>query len=128
MSTEQNEILHSSSPHIDPSPEYISIIDTIIQEFEYLADKKGLVVYNIAFRNAGVGIVFFHSEKAGRMPNITSLKDWREWGITVSEWYKKGLVVYKYYPTLSKAIEEETKRLRSMPDKENPPVGESDLV
>lgn len=80
---------------------------SLLQNFGALV---GETLYEIAFRNAGVALVWHSDEKAGPRPEELTLHEYvREMG----EWTKRGLVVYKYYPTLEDAIAGETDRLIS---------------
>lgn len=65
-------------------------------ELRELAESKGETLYNICFRNAGVGFMWFDQKKAGAGS------------------YKKGLYVDKYYDTIEEATVEETKRFKQV--------------
>ena len=72
--------------------------------------RKKATVYEILFRNAGIGIVFFELEKLTREEQIEYFAVDRATGrkdILMS----KALTVYQYYPTLPQAINAEYKRI-----------------
>ncbi len=73
----------------------MSIINEKIKELENIAEKKGQSIYNICFRRAGVGILFYDE---GRIKDISS---WRD-----------GLYVDSYYSDLETAINAEITRLK----------------
>ena len=77
------------------------VIDDRIEDLRLIAESKGEYIYNILFRNAGVGIQW-HDNKKGPYPN--------------------GFSIHKYYPTLSKAITEEIKRLEELPNLDGKPL------
>jgi hypothetical protein len=90
-----------------------------------ILETQGL--YNICFRNAGVGCMFHEDERArkemkdrwlGRDPDFgpSNSRDDAMAALKRSGEYqrirlKAGLVVYKYYPTLAKAVDGELVRL-----------------
>ena len=69
-----------------------------ITELRILGEQRGFALYNICFRGAGVGIQW-HPQNPG-MINGEAAEDWRT-----------RLVLAKYYPSLSKAIQGEIARL-----------------
>lgn len=96
-------------------------IDHKIQHLQSIAAESGLVIYEILFRNAGVGIKWF-DEKRCVTPEIAlpdfpacTSEDWtetlRKRSAALDKRLHEGLFVHKYYPTLSKCIEGEGKRL-----------------
>lgn len=96
-------------------------IDKQIEEIQEIGKSKGLTLYSILFRNAGVGILWFDESRAGAPP-IPPERDedtpadlfaaeMQEYTFKQSEWIKKGLFVDQYYPSLSEALEGEKSRL-----------------
>ena len=71
---------------------------------------KKATVYEIVFRNAGVALVFLELERLSREEQIKYFAVDRAVGDKVLL-LRKALVVYKYYPTLPKAVNAEYKRL-----------------
>lgn len=84
-------------------------LDYLITQLRELADSKGAALYSIHFRNVGVAFQWWESSRAGEPPGIQT--ELAEWNKLSSEYSKRGLVIYKYYDTLSEAIEGEFKRL-----------------
>ena len=64
------------------------------------AIEKSKVIYNICFRNAGVGFMFYDER------------------LVKNNDFKTGLTLEHYYPTFTKAVREEYKRLSITPIKE----------
>lgn len=97
-------------------------IDDQIREIQNIGETQGLTLYSILFRNAGVGILWFDNHKAGPPPlppirdEAAEQDDYQEklkqYHFLQSQWIKKGLVVEKYYPSLSEALEGEKERIR----------------
>jgi len=85
-----------------------SRIDDLIGQLEDTAAEKDAVIYNIMRRNAGWGILWY--EKS-RLPGGYNHEYNRDRPLD-NEW-RKGLIVYKYYPTLFECIEKELERLRT---------------
>ena len=71
-------------------------------EMRRLADHDGAQIYNICFRNAGVGIQWFEGKRAPGW-NPETLGD-----------YKPGLVIYGYHENLSAALDAELDRLTNL--------------
>jgi hypothetical protein len=71
--------------------------------------RDGITLYEIAFRRAGVGFMWHEVERVKCRQCREDAHHWRE--RPRCERWKEGLVVYKYYPTFSKAVREEYKRL-----------------
>lgn len=86
------------------------MIDEVLNTLMELAESKGETLYEICFRNAGVGFVWHNEKKAGPVPQEFAPY---EYGSFMSAWTKAGLVAYRYYDTVSEAIAEETKRLEA---------------
>jgi len=61
------------------------------------AGDHGFVLYDIMFRNAGVGLLFYN-ERTGGIP------------AKLNNSWKEHLSVTKYYPTFKEAIEGELKK------------------
>lgn len=66
----------------------------MIDELESLGNIKGSTIYNICHRNAGWAIQWHELPRQGKD------EDWH-----------KGLVIYRYYPTLSECVNGEFVRL-----------------
>lgn len=66
----------------------------LIDELISTANKKGITIYNICFRNAGWAIQWYEAERQGENP----------------EW-KTGLVIYRYYSTLEDCVNGEFIRI-----------------
>lgn len=86
------------------------LMDLIIGTFRQYAESKGAVLYSILFREAGIGLQWWEDNRAGARPDTRGMR-LSDIVLRESEWNKRGLVVYKYYPTLSEAIAGEWKRL-----------------
>jgi hypothetical protein len=89
-----------------------------IEALEALANSKNVVLYNICNREAGWAFQWYEesrvktplpAEVSPRVPD--SLK---EYTAASSARAKEGLVIYKYYPTLSEAIKAEFERLENI--------------
>lgn len=93
----------------------------LLQKKIAILQEQGL--YNICFRNAGVGLMFHEEERANKWmatnfrPRPSSLAI-SEVGESIARQTERsrahteaGLVVYHYYPTLTKAVDAEMKRL-----------------
>lgn len=65
------------------------------------AEEKGFVLYDICFRNAGVGIMFFDENGGGS--DYPPRSNWKNY-----------LFIDKYYDTLREAIVFETERFEKM--------------
>lgn len=100
----------------------MDIIESMLKDLHTLADIKGHRLHNILFRNAGVAIQFFSTQRAGSFPFENDLPDNatpHEMGERVRiqrEWYKSGLYTDRYYRSLTEAIQAETRRLHGLPD------------
>lgn len=70
-----------------------------IERLDALGRGKGLVIYAIHQANAGWGCQWYEP---------ISQQFWDE---TLDENWRRRLVVYNYYPTVSEMIEAETKRV-----------------
>ena len=70
------------------------IQQNLISKLEETANKNGATIYNICHRNAGWAIQWHEKNKQGDSDN-----------------WKDGLIIYKYYPSFTEAIEAEIKRL-----------------
>ena len=68
-------------------------------QLEELENLPG--IYQVCFRNAGIGIMFYEPPEGYQPTNYWENKD---------KW-KQYLIVHHYYPTLEEALIEETKRL-----------------
>ena len=68
-----------------------------LQKLNEIHKKK--CIYNIHYCNAGVGFQFYEE----KLITGEALEP---------DWWKKGLVTYKYYPTFAKAVAAEYKRLK----------------
>jgi hypothetical protein len=66
--------------------EYADVIEKL------KAIRSMSVIYNICYRNAGVGFMFYEEPRSTR--------------------WEDGLVVYAYYPTLEEAVDAEFLRLK----------------
>lgn len=89
-------------------------LDKLIEDVMEMGEKKGATLYNILFRNAGWGIMWYDEPHLAR--EIAKLH--RD---TLMSWSKKdkwrlGKVVYQYKPTLVEALREELVRLAALPD------------
>jgi hypothetical protein len=71
-------------------------LERLFEQLAVAADANGLIIYNICFRTAGVGIMWCDHEKLAKVGQAN---------------YKDSLFVKHYYPTLRKAVEAELKRL-----------------
>ena len=76
----------------------IDVLISLIEKLEEMANENGAIIYNICHRNAGWGIQWHESYRCS-----SASDDWR-----------KGLVVYKYYPTLFEAVQAELERLKAL--------------
>ncbi len=65
-----------------------------IEKLESIANEKVATIYNICHRNAGWAVQWHEEKRQG-----------------LSENWKDGLVIYRYYPSLKEAIKAETERL-----------------
>ncbi len=81
--------------HLEKNKKDVSIINEKIKELENAAEKKKQSIYNICFRRAGVGILFYDEEQ---------MKD-------VSDWHN-ALYIDSYYTDLETAINAEITRLK----------------
>ena len=72
----------------------MGLINDKIKELEDVAEKKHQTIYEICFRRAGVGIVFYDDERVKNMVN-----------------WKNGLYVDSYHKDLETAIDAEISRL-----------------
>ena len=70
-----------------------------IDKLEEMANEDGVTIYNICHRNAGWGIQW---HEPTRSPSDKA-PDWH-----------KGLVIYRYYPTLFEAVQAELERLKAL--------------
>jgi len=66
-----------------------------LNTLEDMAATQGAVIYNICFRNAGVGIQWYEEKRQGEHND-----------------FKQGLVIYSYHPTFREAVSAEIKRLQ----------------
>lgn len=100
---------------------FININDQI-EQLQKIGETQGLTLYSIHFRKAGVGIMWFDVNRAGPPPIHPSMgedkstaqftEEMKQYIFIQSQWTKKGLVVEKYYPSLSEALEGEKERIR----------------
>lgn len=81
--------------HLEKKKKDTNIINEKIKELESAAVKKKQTIYNICFRRAGVGILFYDEER---------MKD-------VSDWHN-ALYIDSYYTDLETAINAEITRLK----------------
>ncbi|MFW9872262.1 MAG: hypothetical protein ACFFG0_04095 [Candidatus Thorarchaeota archaeon] len=101
----------------------VTNIDDILKLRE-LAEKKGCILYNICFRRAGVGIMWYDltlveteiPEIPKNLKVVDHIKFLKEQTSLKSKQMKEGLTIYSYYESLEKMIEEEIKRLKELPD------------
>jgi hypothetical protein len=87
----------------------INGLEKELNNLQILGLEVGQVIYNICFRNAGVGIQWHKSVEYPVKPMLV-IDNVR----TGNDSWKQGLYVEKYYPTLTEAIIEETKRLKNL--------------
>lgn len=86
------------------------LMDIVIGTFREFAESRGAVLYSILFREAGIGLQWWEEKRAGTRPDTRGMR-LTDVILREDEWNRGGLVVYKYYPTLSEAIAGEWNRL-----------------
>lgn len=94
------------------------LIDGAIAKAERLAAERGQVIYAVFRRNAGWAIQWHDAARVTTKPPPKMKTDWRgsNWPQiqkTNEQRLREGLVIFKYYPTLSACLEGEVERLRA---------------
>ncbi len=87
----------------------INNLEKKLNELQKVGVEAGQVIYNICFRNAGVGIQWHKSIEYPVKPMLV-IDNIR----TNNDSWKQGLYIEKYYPSLTEAIIEETKRFKNL--------------
>ena len=99
-------------------------IESLLDEAWALADKQHTCMYNILFRNAGVGISWWEEARCTTPENaphltpmgeetVQTLRQLTREVLSVAERRtEEGLVVYHYYRTLREALRAEISRLK----------------
>lgn len=102
-------------------------LEQLFDKLGKLAKKNECTLYEICFRNAGVGIVWHETAKVPialknqLLEEPTDKEELKKFiragklGKNISQMTKEGLVLYRYYPTLRKYILGEIKRLIKEP-------------
>ena len=104
-----------TGPRKKPRP-----IEQLLPAVQRMGEARGNVLYEIAFRNAGVGLVWIEAAR------VKTKQTWKKISVGKKSFtlpdiecsqqrIKEGMVVYQYHPTLRKAIVEEMKRLIKLP-------------
>jgi hypothetical protein len=100
-----------------PSP-VNEVIDERLDRLTELAAEKGSTLYEICFRRAGVGLLWWEEKRAGDPPvfPIGSINPFRlsRYNREMGEYTRRGLVVYRYYSSMGEALDMEEKRLKEM--------------
>jgi hypothetical protein len=78
-----------------------------LNKLQRLALENGEVIYNIAFRNAGVGIMWLKSVEFP-LPEMSINTNY----INHDDSWRQGLYVDRYHETLTEAIEYEIERFK----------------
>ena len=73
--------------------------EVLFKRLVSVAESKGFTIHDICFRVAGVGVLWCDQKRLNELGNAR---------------YKESLVVYRYYPTLRKAVEAEIKRVKAL--------------
>lgn len=76
---------------------------TTLEKLEALHNLETCTLYDIMFRNAGVGMMFYYPEK---VPNNILPE-----GRTPPKNWEQGLSVQRYYPTFEECVDAEYARL-----------------
>lgn len=92
-------------------------LDSILGELQDLAADRDAVIYNICFRNAGVGIQWWEEGRVktpeamyNRGENLMSFG--RRRSEALNRCAQEGKVIYRYYPDIRECFEAELARLR----------------
>lgn len=83
---------------------------SMLDKLDKIREYPTISLYQIVFRNAGVGLMFFEGLRLTEEERMLYFSSDRPVGMK-DILLNKALVVYQYYPTLDKAIDEEYKRL-----------------
>ena len=94
-------------------------IDRMIFDLQELADTKGLVLYNICFRHAGVGFQWYDKKKANKEANIEYNRLGLQQNVGLphtvkADNFENYIYITNYYSTIAEAIDAETERLKDV--------------
>lgn len=87
-------------------------IEQLLHRVRVAGAKQDAFIYNILFRNAGVGVHWYEEKRANEQMSKTApgvIAD----RFDVREHTKAGLVIYRYRRTLREALRYELQRLKA---------------
>jgi hypothetical protein len=86
-------------------------LEKLLEQVQALGAQHGATIYEILFRNAGVGVLWHESAREKDQADRTG-RDGRVF-CDPGDW-RSGLVVYQYHKDLRTALEAELARLQAL--------------